>query len=715
MKQVLVHKGAVILEEVPPPAFSANEVLIQTYYSLISTGTELSGVTMSGESLLSRARKQPHNVKKAMKMVAEKGLLKTYKIIKGMLDFGTPTGYSLAGRVLAVGENVTDIRVGDLVAASGAGVANHAECVAVPRLLVSRIPDGLNLREAASVTLGAIAMQGVRQAGIKLGETVAVIGLGLIGQLTVQLVRASGGRVIGIDPDSGRRALAEKLGAFATLDPAAGLQAIKMSDGIGVDSTIITASTDSNAPLTQAMEITRKKGTVVVVGAVGLSLNRSPWYEKEIDLKISCSYGPGRYDASYEEEMLDYPLPYVRWTENRNMEEYLKLLAEKRVSFLSLSPEEFGIENAEAAYEKLKTEKPLALLLTYPEATRSIVDKKIFLTQHGATHKKEGRIGVAMIGAGGFAATTHLPNLEKLSKHFLLQAIVSKKGTTAKQFARQYGAAYCTTDYTEVLNDPNVDAVVIATRHNLHAPMALAALKAGKAVFVEKPLALTIEELTELHAFFEAHTGGQATTRPGAPILTVGYNRRFSPYAQEIFKRIEKRNNPLMVTYRVNAGFLPRDHWTQNTREGGGRIIGEGCHFLDLFAYWTGAQPRTVHVNAINPKTHDTLAQDNIAATITYSDGSVCTLIYTALGHRDLPKEYAEVFCDGRVYVLEDYKRLTVHGGSGSMRSATQDKGHREELIAFAEALKSGVPPIPLAQLWETSELSFEINRQITE
>mgnify|MGYP001607523328 CR=1 FL=1 len=677
-------------------------MLVKTHYSLISTGTELAGISMSKESLISRAFKQPHNVKKAMKMAGEKGILQTYKIIKGMLDFGTPIGYSLAGEVVEVGKNILDLKKGDFVACSGAGAANHAEAVAVPRLLVSKIPDGLDLRQAASVTLGAIAMQGVRQAGPRFGETVAVVGLGLIGQITCQILKNAGCRVIGVDTNAERGELAKKLGADFAFTPGQINDAKKLTDGFGVDITIITASTDSSEPINSAMEITRKKGKVVVVGAIGLNLTRSPWYEKEIDLKISCSYGPGRYDKSYEEEMLDYPLPYVRWTENRNMEEYLRLLANGRVNFLALEPQEFSLEEAEKAYEFLKETKPLAVILKYNDR-KIAAEKKIFVSTKKSN--AEGKLRVALIGAGSFSTTTHLPNLEKLKNLYELMAIVSKKGTTAKQFAEKYGAKYCTTDYEEVFKDPNVDAVLIATRHDLHAKLTIAALKAGKAVMVEKPLALNREELGEIRNLFQ---------KDGVPVLTVGFNRRFSPHAKRIRELTANRRNPLIINYRMNAGYLPLDHWAQNPIQGGGRVIGEACHILDLFQFWTGSSPVKVEAQSINPSTKDMLAQDNFVATIKYGDGSVCNLIYTALGNKDLPKEYAEVYCDGKVLVLDDYKTVSVKGGGGSLKTFSQDKGHYAELEEFAHAVKKGHSPIPLEELFKTTELSFEINDLVT-
>lgn len=699
MKQALLQKGKIIIEEIPSPAISDNEILVRTAYSLISTGTELSGISTSKESLLTRAMHQPHNVKKALKMASEKGLINTYKIIKGMLDFGTAIGYSSAGEVVKVGKNITDIKIGDLIACSGAGIANHAEYCAVPRMLASKIPEGLSTRQACSVTIGAIAMQGVRQANVKFGETVAVIGLGLIGQITCQILKSAGCRVIGIDTNEKRVSLAKNTGTEWGLTPSKIHEAVKITGGFGVDATIITASTESDEPIKSAMEITRRKGTVVVVGAIGLHLQRNPWYEKEIDLKISCSYGPGRYDPTYEEEMLDYPLPYVRWTENRNMEEYLKMLAEGKVNFLSLEPEEYPLSEAQLAYERLKSTRPLAMMFKYVTEEKS-EEKR--LTLNPVKHSGN-RINIALIGAGAFASTTHLPNLKKLNGEFNLIAIASKKGLTAKQFAKQYGAEYCTAEYEEVLKDPKIHAVMIATRHDMHAKLTLEALKAGKAVFVEKPLAVNSEELAQIKKFFKDTTH--------APILTVGFNRRFSPFAIKIKELLAKRRNPLIAYYRANAGYLPPDHWTQKQAQGG-RIIGEGCHFLDLFQFWTGSAPAKVSVTSINPATKDVISQDNLCATIKYKDGSVCTLVYTGQGSKGLPKEYAEIHCGGVSYILNDYRELIVKGSGGSMKKFSQDKGHFAELKAFAKGVKEGTFPIPLEEIFAVTETSFEINEK---
>ncbi|PIQ78696.1 oxidoreductase, partial [Candidatus Peregrinibacteria bacterium CG11_big_fil_rev_8_21_14_0_20_46_8] len=509
------------------------------------------------------------------------------------------------------------------------------------------------------------------------------------------------------DLDEKRMALAEKFGAERCFTPDQAGEITKLTNGYGADATIITAATDSDKPLNQAMELTRKRGTVVVVGAVGLHLQRSPWYQKEIDLKISCSYGPGRYDTSYEEDGLDYPLPYARWTENRNMEAYLQLLAEGKVNFEALVEAEFNFEDAPAAYEKIKSERPLATLLKYSSGSDR-EHRKIEIRL--PARKKESAIRIALIGAGGFAASTHLPNLEKMRDLFHLQAVCSKRGTTAKQHATRFEANYCTTDYKAILADDEVDAVLIATRHNMHARLVLEALQAGKAVFVEKPLALNEDELIQIENFYREN--------PEAPLLMTGFNRRFSPYAEKIKELADKRSThggqktPLIVHYRMNAGFIPGDHWVHGA-EGGGRIIGEGCHLLDLFNYWTGSTPVKIEAQSIAPR-GQYRSDDNISTTITYADGSLCHLLYTSLGNRDLPKEYAEVYIDGAVAILDDYKNLKLTGTNlRGISGISQDKGHAAELQAFAHGIKTGTWPISLEDQLSVTRTSFAVDGMV--
>lgn len=694
MKQLLIKQGEVVVDQIPAPSCGPGDVLVQVHYSLISTGTEMAGVIESGKSLASRAKSQPENVALVLDMVKRQGLKKTFQLVKRALDSGLPTGYSVAGQVIGLGDQVTGLTIGDRVACAGAGRANHAEVVSVPKNLVVKLPAKLGFREAASVTLGSIALQGVRQASPELGDRVVVAGLGLIGLITVQLLKANGCQVIGIDPDSQRRQLAEQLGAQVTSSPNDQLERVlKATDGIGADKVIITAATSSDEPINAAMKIIRKKGTVVVVGAIGLGLKRSPFYEKEADLKISCSYGPGRYDERYENQGIDYPIGYVRWTENRNMASYLELVSAGQVKLDQIIKQEYLIDEAGQAYRDLKTstDKPLGALIKYPVSEPA--DSLFTLTVKPV---KPSVIRVGLIGAGGFATGMHLPNLERLSDRFAITGIIDASGVVAKQVAQRYQAKYAGTDYRRLLSAKDIDLVMITTRHHLHAPIAEAALKAGKAVFVEKPMALNQAQLDRLVTII----------RQTKQLYTVGFNRRFSPAAKAIKQAIAHRQGPIMAYYRMNAGYLPAEHWVHGS-EGGGRIIGEACHIFDLFAFLTGSQPVSLVSQPISPTTSYYSSQDNVVTTVKYADGSVCNLIYTALGHPDQSKEYLELFYDGRSIVMDDYRTLAGYGLTLPSQPSGQDKGHYQELIELAAALKSGQLPIPLADLVSTTQVSF--------
>jgi predicted dehydrogenase/threonine dehydrogenase-like Zn-dependent dehydrogenase len=715
MKQLLIKKGEVVVEDVPPPLVDDGSVLVEVKYSLISAGTEMTGVTASGESLLRKVLKQPEKVKQVLDMAKAQGISKTIEQVKGKLDSessGTPTGYSCSGIVIDVGESIDDIQIGDNVACAGAGYANHAEIVCVPRNLVVKVPDNLGLKEAASATLGSIAMQGVRRANPTFGETIAVIGLGLVGQITAQILKVAGCRVIGIDLARSKVELAKTLGmdyGFIAGESDFTDSVMKCTSGYGADATIITAATESDLPVQQAMEMTRKKGKVVVVGAVGLHLKRSPFYEKEIDFLISCSYGPGRYDSSYEEQGIDYPYAYVRWTENRNMQEYLRMLAEGKINFNALISKEYHVTDASEAYRELKESenRPLGVLLRYGsegtlDETKLGLERKIAVNPKPI--KKEGVINVAVIGAGGFAQGVHLPNLQKLSDQYSIYAIVTRTGNNAKQLAKRFGADYCSTDYQEVLKDDNIDMVLIATRHNLHAKMAMESAKAGKAIFLEKPMAVNQQELDELVKVLE---------ETQVPFM-VGFNRRFSPLSVKAKEIISKRQNPMIITYRVNAGYIPLDHWV-HTQEGGGRIIGEACHMLDLFNYFTDSEVKDIQVGTITPQTTDISPRDNLTVTLKYNDGSICTLTYTALGSNKLGKEYIEIYSDGKSLVIDDFKSLRVYTSKSKLfRTRTIEKGHLEEIKAFSQNIKSSSQPaIPIGQLVSATEISFTIDCKI--
>lgn len=706
MKQLLVRSGNVFLQEVPAPTVGPKNVLVQVKSSCISVGTEMAGIKMSGLPLYRRALKQPHHVKKALQLMKDQGFARVYKQIKGKLDAGLPTGYSAAGEVIEVGSEVTGIKVGDRVACAGAGIANHAEVVDVPVNLTVPVPDGLDYEAAATVTLGAIAMQGVRRTNPTLGETVVVIGLGILGQLTAQLLSASGCRVIGTDIDENRIEIARANGMDIGLNPKDGdivERIVKLTDGHGADAVIITAASPSSEILAQSFQACRRKARVVVVGDVGLDIARSDIYAKELDFFISTSYGPGRYDPVYEEEGADYPIAYVRWTENRNMEEFLRLLARGRISLANMLKEPFPIDRAEDAYAALRGtgQKPLLVMLTYPE--RAEATKPAL--QIAPPAPADGRIKLALVGAGGFAQGMHLPNLQKLKDSYDLRTIVSRTGLSARSAAERFGAPNAATDFKTVLDDPDIDLVLIATRHDLHAGMTLDALRAGKHVFVEKPLAMNEDELAEIEAFYRDN--------PNGPVLMTGFNRRFSPAVVAAKKVLANRTSPMIVNYRMNAGYIPADHWVHGP-QGGGRNIGEGCHIYDLFNALTGSTPVEVNAMSIVPESKYWLRNDNFNATVRHADGSVCTLTYTAMGSKSYAKERADIFVDGKVLTLDDYKQLTVAGGSGGWKGTTMQKGQQEELAALAETLRKGAAwPISLEDQIFATRISFEVEKQI--
>ena len=699
---MLIRGGGVAVEEVPAPVASTRGILVRVEWSCVSVGTESASVAMSGLPLYRRALKQPEHAKRALEIAKDEGFVRTFKRIRGQLAAGLPTGYSAAGVVVGVGTEVDGFAIGDRVACAGAGVANHAELIDVPVNLAVRVPDGVELDAASTVTLGSIALQGVRRAAPALGDAVGVIGLGILGQLTVQLLHAAGSRVLATDLDPGRVVLAVAHGAEdASGDFAARAQAL--TDGFGADAVIVTAATASSDPMHEAAQACRRKGRVVIVGDVGLELRRSDLYEKELDVVMSTSYGPGRYDPVYELDGRDYPLGYVRWTENRNMEEYLRLLATGALDLSSLPQERFEIDEAETAYAALGGErKPLLVLLSYPERADAVRRR----VETRTVAAKSGRIGVALVGAGAFAQGSHVPNLQKLHDRFQIRAVTSRTGASAKAVASRVQAAYATTDLAEVLADPEIDLVLIATRHDLHAAQTLEALQAGKHVFVEKPLALDEDELARIESFYADHAD--------APLLMTGFNRRFSPAIVRARELLASRTTPLIADYRMNAGYLPLDHWVHGP-EGGGRNIGEACHIYDVFdSLVGGAEAEAVTAQSIRPDGTRLAANDNFVATIRYADGSVCTLTYTALGNREHPKERMEIFADDTVVTLDDYKSLAVTGGGRGWRAGTQHKGHLEELEALAAAIRDGGPwPISLEDQLRAMRIAFAVEDRI--
>jgi predicted dehydrogenase/threonine dehydrogenase-like Zn-dependent dehydrogenase len=713
MKQVLIRRGQAVVEEVPAPEAEPGTILVRVDHSCISVGTEMSGIRASAVPLWKKALRQPDKVRKVLQHATSQGLASTRSMLESKVVTGEPTGYSASGIVVEVGAGVDDLRPGDRVACGGAQCAHHAEMIRVPRNLAVRVPEGLGLAEASTVTLGAIALQGVRRASPTLGESFVVLGLGILGQLTVQLLKANGCRVIGTDLDPSRIALGLELGMDVGINPSEEgdvAQVARLTDGVGADGVIITAATPSDAVMATAFRMCRKKGRVVLVGDVGLSLDRADFYQKELDFFISSSYGPGRYDRRYEEEGADYPVGYVRWTENRNMGEFLRLVAEGRVRVLPLVSRTYPIGEAPEAYAALQApgERPMAVLLSYPGAGAAEPPVRT-IPNPRARAARPGALRVALVGAGGFAKGMHLPNIQSLADRFQLHAVVSRTGHNASATAQQFGARYSSTEYERVLADPDVDVVLIATRHHLHAEMTLAALRAGKHVLVEKPLALTAEDVSAVAGFYES-----LPEHAPAPVLLTGFNRRFSRYGRRIREIVEGRSNPMIMNYRMNAGYIPLDHWVHGA-EGGGRNLGEACHIYDLFTYLAGSRVAEVQATAIRPTTGHYGAGDNFVATLRFEDGSVATLTYTALGASAHPKERMDLFVDGKVLVLDDYRRLDVAGaGAKGLATATTEKGQRQELEAFADAVREGGEwPIPLWQQVQASEIALAVEEQL--
>jgi predicted dehydrogenase/threonine dehydrogenase-like Zn-dependent dehydrogenase len=707
MKQVFNKKGEIMVGEVPAPIAGDDEILVQVYYSCISSGTEISVLKSQGKSLLKKALEKPQNIKKVLDMIKERGLADSVAKVRNKIDAKTQTGYSASGVVLEAGKNIYDFKPGDFVACAGAGMANHAEFISVPSNLTVKLPESLSLKAASTVALGAIALQGVRRCSPEIGSYVVVIGLGILGQIASQILKVSGCRVLGIDIDKNRINKALSFGLYKGINAKSSdivHEIIQNTNGFGADAVIITAASESDSLINQSVEMCRRKGKVVIVGDVAINIKREEFYKRELDVLISTSYGPGRYDDNYEVKGFEYPYAYIRWTEKRNMDEYLKLASEKKLDIDALIEGTFPAESAKEAYEYIKSdEKPLIVLLEYNLESKP-KNKISFEYKAGA---KEGKINVGIIGAGSFTQDVHLPNLEKLKDIFNIYAICSKVGGEAESIARQYKAYIATTDYSQILNDENIELVLVSTRHNLHAKIAVDALKAGKAVFVEKPMALNENELLELKGIIE---------KTKIPYM-VGFNRRFSPYSAKIKEIIKNRTNPLIINYRMNAGYIPKDHWVHN-EEGGGRNIGEACHIYDLFNFFTGSEFYSISTHSITPLSEQYLINDNFSATIKYKNGSVCNLTYTSMGSRVAPKEQMDVYFDGKNLYLNDFKELYLYDARIKLLDkGIQDKGHLNELKSFGEYLKgnSEAQVIPLWQLIQATEISFEVEKQIKE
>jgi predicted dehydrogenase/threonine dehydrogenase-like Zn-dependent dehydrogenase len=669
MKQVVLRNGQLRVAETPAPSPESGRVLVANAASVISSGTERAALSGGGGggSLLTRAIRNPDLVLKTLDHARRHGIKETRELVRGAVTDDITMGYSTAGVVLDTG-GIADVSVGDRVACAGAGSANHAEVVSVPANLAASVPDGVPLRDAAFATLGAIALQGVRRAQPTLGDRVVVVGLGLLGMLSTQLLRAAGCQVVGVELLHARRGLAKELGAERALEPAAAGAAVhEWTGGYGADAVVVCASAASSAIVNQAIELTRRKGRVVPVGDIGLDLNRAPLYQREADVLISTSYGPGRYDRTYEEQGIDYPLPYVRWTENRNMEEFLRMLATGTVRVEPLVELDLPVERAEEAYQAVNGESPpLAAVLTYRAAEQiSQPPREVVRASERAQPSTGPEIVVGVVGAGSFVRGVHLPNL-KAAGGARVKTIVTRRSTTASNVARSLGDAQAATDPAVAIEDPEIDLVIVGTRHDSHAELAAAALNAGKAVFVEKPLGLTREEIDSVWA------AGRDNGR-----LAIGFNRPFASLAKLLGREVATASGPTHLVYRISAP-LPSEHWLNDPREGGGRLLGEACHMFD-FANWLCGTPARVTAAALPPPSALPTVE-SASVTISYSNGSVATVHYSGVGARSMPKERVEVLRGGRSWVLEDFRSLTSYGPDGERTEAarSQDKGHAE-------------------------------------
>lgn len=695
-----LSNGEMTVQELPMPQLSAGQVLVKNHYSLISAGTEGSTVKAARQNYLAKAKARPQQVKQVLQVLKTQGVVQTYRTVMKKLEAYSPLGYSCAGEVIEVADDVKDFKVGDLVACGGLS-ANHAEVVSVPVNLCVKLKEGADLAQACYNTLGSIALQGVRQADMRLGETCAVIGLGLIGQIVCNLLKASGVLVVGIDVNPAPVAQAAKHCAdLALVRGTAGIEdKIKdYTNGLGVDAVIIAAATPSLDPVNFAGAIVRKKGTVVVLGAVPTGFDREPYYyKKELQLKMSCSYGPGRYDLNYEEKGIDYPAPYVRWTEKRNMEAFQELLYSGRMDLTYLTTHTFALEEAPKAYDMVahKTEPYLGIVLKY-DVNKSHKHNSVKIAD--ATNATSN-VGVAFIGAGSYAQGQLLPNLPDDIRRV---GVMTNSGATSKRVAERFHFEMCTPNEDDILKNEAVNTLFIATRHDTHAKYVMDGLRNGKNVYVEKPLCLNVEELVEIQKLCEEKQRS----------VMIGFNRRFSPHAKEIKKKLG--SGKMSMIFRANAGSIPGDSWIQDLKVGGGRIIGEACHFIDFMTFICGSKPVKVMASVLpdNQNLNDTM---NII--VEFENGSTGVVAYYANGSKAMHKEYFEVFSAGASATIDDFNETIIYtkGKPTKFKTRTQDKGQKNMVASFFDSIKRGRTPIPMDEIFAVTLASFAALKSVQE
>tara|TARA_R100000935_G_scaffold58092_1_gene93874 strand:- start:9067 stop:11184 length:2118 start_codon:yes stop_codon:yes gene_type:complete len=690
MKQIIqdLKNGQTILEEVPAPMIKSGHVLIKTTKTLVSLGTERMLVEFGKANFIQKAQQQPDKVKMVLNKVKTDGLKPTMDAVLNKLNQPLPLGYCNVGEVVAVGRGVTEFNVGDRVASNG----NHAEYVLVPKNLVAKIPDNVSDEEAAFTVIGSIGLQGLRLLNPTFGETIVVVGLGLIGLVTAELLLANGCNVIGFDFDPEKIEIAKKKGITA-INPAEGSDQVKFvesyTNGIGADGVIITASNKSNEIISQSANMCRKRGRVVLVGVIGLNISRADFYEKEITFQVSCSYGPGRYDEEYELKGNDYPIGYVRWTEKRNFEAVLNAIDKGVLKVKDLITERIAINNFNQIYGDMRNSKTIASILEYDSTTspRSTVNI--------ASKSFEGKKGVVgIIGAGNFTSSTLLPNLKNLNAD--IKFIASSGGLSSTIMAKRHNIAKSTTDYKEILVDEEVDLVIITTKHNMHAPLVLEALQAGKSVFVEKPLALNKNELDQVIKGYKSQNVN----------ISVGFNRRFAPIAKKMKKLLGNDNTPLNIIATMNAGFIPSDVWVHDMEIGGGRIIGEACHYIDLCSYLSGSTVKAVCMNSMGSNPEENT--DNASILLKYENGTNAVINYFSNGSKAYSKERVEIYSQERTLIMDNWRKLKAFGFKGGNQSSKQDKGHYNQ---FKELLdqqrKGGYPIISFDEIVNTTKASF--------
>lgn len=714
MKQILqnLSSGETLLADVPAPKVRPGHLLIETEASLVSLGTEKMLIDFGKANLLEKARQQPEKVKQVLQKIKTDGLLPTIEVVRSKLDAPLPLGYCNVGRIIEVGAGVDGFQVGDRVLSN----SNHAEIVCAPKNLCAKVPEGVAPEAAVFGVVGAIGLQGIRLLQPTLGETFVVTGLGLIGQLAVQILLASGCRVIGIDFDADKCRLAKEMGA-ETIDLSIGQDPVKAADaltkGNGVDGVLITASTKSDEPIHQAATMCRKRGRIVLVGVVGMKMNRSDFYEKELSFQVSCAYGPGRYDPVYEDKGHDYPQAYVRWTEQRNFEAVLQLMADKKINTDALTTHRFTFDKALDAYGKVSGGAAMGIVLSYPrgDGRSEIGDvgseklRRVVLVNTASGQAAKAIVGV--VGAGSFTSLVIVPALKKT--YARLKSISSGTGVSASHLAKKFGFEQALTDNDAIFNDPEINTVFITTRHASHGALVLRALQAGKHVFVEKPLAIHRKEVEKIIEFFGRGETGDGKSSLNLPLLMVGFNRRFAPLLKRMKDLTKNRTEPMAMIFNVNAGIVPRDHWSQLRDEGGGRILGEGCHFVDTLRYLAGAPTTKVSANFARQK--GLVIDDIVSIHLEFADGSMGTVHYFGNGNKDLERESLDLYCGGGILRMNNFRSLVGYRWPGfkKQKLRRQDKGHTTEVCEFINAVETGsASPTALEDIFDVTQACFD-------